>query len=538
MIREAEEDDIQVIRIRGDKPSTSLVDFSALDVFSKSWEELKTYDGLGDPIAKRRITRKYNAMFGQEVTPKYEGTSMMQPTGQSGAASKQINPGKNYINGYGAFDVITPPYNLYQLASFYDSNFANHAAVTAKVMNVVGNGYQFEMTALAKQKKADATSDKEITFIDKKINRLKSDLTTFIESLNDSDSFTTTMRKVVTDLESTGNGYIEIGRTTRGTIGYIGHIPSTTMRVRRLRDGYVQIISNKVVYFRNFGAKNADPVGGDPTPNEIIHLKKYSPLNTYYGIPDIASAIPSLLGDQLAEQYNIDYFDNKAVPRYVVTVKGARLSPDSEERLFRFLQTNLKGQSHRTLYIPLPSDTPDNKVEFKMEAVENKVQEGSFKDYRKSNRDNILMAHQVPLSKLGTAEGSTVASAIAQDRSFRDQVCRPLQQYVERSISSIVSEQTNMIELRFIEMNIVDEIQQSTIHKTYSDIGVMKKNEIRESIGMPAIDGLDDEPVDETDPNSVQQRNNARTQQQSDGSGAATGRNPKGSGAKEDGNVV
>lgn len=545
MIREYDENESwPLISISGDNPSSSIADFSKHDLFSKSWEELRHYDGLSDKNAKRRITRKSNTLFGQDVTPKYEEASMMQPAGIYGASSKQINPGKNYINGYGAFDVITPPHNLYQLASFYDSNFANHASVLAKVMNVVGNGYTFDMSPLAKQKKADASSDKDIAFIDKKINRLKSEITAFLESLNSVDSFTTTMRKVVTDLESTGNGYIEIGRTTRGTIGYIGHIPSTTIRVRRLRDGYVQIIANKVVYFRNYKATNADPIGGDPAPNEIIHLKKYSPLNTYYGVPDIASAIPSLIGDQLAEQYNIDYFDNKAVPRYIVTLKGAKLSPDSEDRLFRFLQTNLKGQSHRTLYIPLPSDTMDNKVEFKMEPVENKVQESSFKEFRKSNRDNILMAHQVPLSKLGSSDSSAVASAISQDRTFRDQVCRPLQQYVEKSISSIVSEQTNMIELRFNEMNIVDEVQQSTVHKTYADIGVLLPNEIREKIGMPTIEGLDDrkERIErermELEAKSVMERNNQRTQQQSDGAGAATGRNPKGSGAKEDNNVA
>ncbi len=64
-------------------------------------------------------------------------------------------------------------------------------------------------------------------------------------------------------------------------------IPATTVRVRRLRDGFVQIIGQKVVYFRNFAAKNPNPMGTDPRPNEIIHLKEYSPLNTFYGIPDI-----------------------------------------------------------------------------------------------------------------------------------------------------------------------------------------------------------------------------------------------------------
>lgn len=511
-------------------------DFADRDVFAKPWDELKKYSGLGDPNAIRRITRKAKNtnMFGQNVSPQYEEASRMQPSGIGGALSRQINPGKDY-NGYGAFDVITPPYNLYQLASFYDSNYANHAAVVAKVMNAVGNGYVFEMTHFAKQKKANVKEQKALLFIDKKINALKSEIAAELEAMNDTDSFTTTMRRVVTDLESTGNGYIEISRTTRGKIGYIGHIPSTTMRVRRLRDGYVQIISNRVVYFRNFGADNDDPIGGDSKPNEIIHLKKYSPLNTYYGVPDIASAMPSMIGDQMAEQYNIDYFGNKAVPRYLITLKGARLSTDAEDKMYRFLEAGLKGQHHRTLYIPLPSDSGDNKVEFKMEPVENKVQEASFKEFRKANRDNILMAHQVPLSKLGSPDSSAVASAISQDRTFRDQVCRPLQQYIEKAISPIIAESTNMIELKFNENSIVDEVQLATIHKTYAEILAMRPNEIRDIIGLPAIEGLDEIQQESADGDS---RENTRVQQSSDGPNAIQGRNPKGSGAKEDGNNV
>jgi hypothetical protein len=226
------------------------------------------------------------------------------------------------------------------------------------------------------------------------------------------------MKKVLIDYESTGNGYLEIGRTALGQIGYVGHVPATTIRVRRLRDGYLQIIGQKVVYFRNFGAKNPNPVTGDPRPNELIHYKSYSPLNTFYGIPDILSAVSSLIGDSLAAQYNIDYFQNKAVPRYIITLKGAKLSGDAEDKMFRFLQTGLKSQSHRTLYIPLPGDSDGNKVEFNMEPIENGIQDGSFKEYRKQNRDDILIAHQVPISKLGGTD-SGLAAAMSERIAYR-----------------------------------------------------------------------------------------------------------------------
>ncbi len=75
-------------------------------------------------------------------------------------------------------------------------------------------------------------------------------------------------------------------------IGYIGHIPAKTMRVRRLRDGFIQLLYGKAVFFRNFGDQETEnPIdGGLERPNEIIHLKKYTPTNNYYGIPDIVAS--------------------------------------------------------------------------------------------------------------------------------------------------------------------------------------------------------------------------------------------------------
>jgi capsid portal protein len=40
------------------------------------------------------------------------------------------------------------------------------------------------------------------------------------------------------------------------------------------------------------------------------------------------------------------------------------------------------------------------------------VQEASFKEYRKQNRDDILIAHQVPISKLGGSEASGNAASL------------------------------------------------------------------------------------------------------------------------------
>jgi PBSX family phage portal protein len=510
--------------------------FKKQDPFLKSWDDLKNLAGI-ETNFKRRSTRIAKTL-NMPPTNQYLVDARASQAGVDGAGSKVINPGDVYRNGYGLFDVITPPWNLYELANYYDTSFANHAAIDAKVENIVGLGYDFDLSKRTMLRLESEDDEEKTARARKRIERAKVEIRDWLENLNDDDSFTNTLTKFYTDVQATGNGYLEVGRTVNGRIGYIGHIPSTTMRVRRLRDGYLQIIGNKVVYFRNFGAKNRNPITTDPRPNEIIHYKEYSPLNTFYGVPDIMSAITSLQGDFLASQYNIDYFGNKAVPRYVVTLKGAKLSSDAEDKMFRFLQTSLKGQSHRTLYIPLPGDSDNNKVEFNMTPIENGVQEASFKEYRTQNRDDILIAHQVPLSKIGGGDSASIAAALAQDRTFKEQVSRPAQRNLEKIINKVIKEQTDLVEFKFNELTLTDEIAQSQILERFVKTTIMTPNEAREQLGLPQRkEG--DEPFQmsarqATDmrANVAQNRNrdSERSNNQADSPGTIDGRNAQGEG--------
>ncbi len=523
--------------------------FKAQDPFAKSWDGLKGLTGLeknfkrrterieklnNDPVVES--TLQYNNV--DVMSQGYQDSALSNQTGINGAGSKEINPGRVYRNGYGLFDVITPPWNLYELANYYDTSFSNHAAIDAKVENIVGLGYEFHPTNRTLMALEASDNASAVDKARKRIERAKVEVSEWFESLNMDESMTSTLMKMWTDYESTGNGYLEIGRTVSGEIGYVGHIPATTMRVRRLRDGYVQIIGNKVVYFRNFGARNVNPITNDPRPNEIIHLKQYSPLNSFYGVPDILSAVGALQGDALASQYNIDYFTNKGVPRYIVTLKGAKLSEEAEDKMFRFLQTSLKGQNHRTLYIPLPGDTDTNKVEFKMEPVETGTQEASFNEYRIRNRDDILVAHQVPLSKIGGGDSAAIAAALAQDRTFKEQVARPAQRNLEKVINKIIKEKTDILELKFNELTLTDEIAQSQILERYVRNQIMVPNEARNVLGLPQVEG-GDEPLElnprqaadaASNARQTRSRDSERSNNSSDDTATIAGRNPQGEG--------
>jgi PBSX family phage portal protein len=492
------------------------------DPFAVHGEELKKINGL-TPNFKRKVSRMSKS-WGE---------------GQDGTGTKQLIPEMEMISAYGLFDVIIPPYNLDEFASFYESSFANHAAIDAKVSNIVGLGYHFDLSMKTMERLEQAESEDQLQRAHRKLERQKGELIEWLESTNDDETFTHVLEKVWTDYEAVGNGYLEIGRKVTGEIGYIGHIPATTIRVRRLKDGFIQIVNQYAVFFRNFqDRRTPNPIGGDTRPNEIIHFKNYTPRNSFYGVPDILSAGTAVVGDQLAGRYNIDYFENKAVPRYIVTLKGAKLSIDAEDKLFRFLQSGLRGQNHRTLYIPLPGDSPDNKVEFKMEPIENGVQEGSFEKYRRSNKDDILMAHQTPLSKVGGGQGISIAAALAQDRTFKEQVSRPAQRNLEKIINKIIAEKTDMFKFKLNELTLTDEVTQSQIDERYLKTQVYVPNEVRTRMGLPMRDG-GQEPIILSAQQRAEaaeqlrgnrERDTQRSNNASDSASTTAGRNPGGEG--------
>lgn len=495
--------------------STRELPIESDDPFAQGSEVFKTFDGASDAIKKRaqRSFKKY-----------HEGTG--------GAASKKIE-GKT-LDGYNLFGVVTPPYNLEYLAKLLTVSSPHAAAVNAKVSNIVGLGFDLVDSNEAKDMINRAGNDK------KKVKRMRNKMADakrlvleWLSDCHEEDEFEETLRNFYTDYEATGNGYLEIGRTDNGDIGYIGHIPSVSMRVRKDRDGFVQIIADKAVFFRHFGdTETANPINNEE-PNEVIHLKKYSPIDSYYGIPDIISAMQAVTGNEFAGRYNLDYFENKATPRYVVVLKGGKLGPAGHQHLLDFFESSVKGQNHRTIIVPLPADADGTKTDFKMEPVETGAQDASFVNYNKINLQSILMAERVPMTKIGTAEGVNLAVARDADKTFKEQVCRPAQRILEKKLNKLVAEKTTLLKFKLNELTLTDEDTQSKIDERYLRMQTILPNEVRARWGWTAIEGGDevvDLKANTSDASSVgnRQRDSVRSAGATDSAGE--GRNTKGDG--------
>lgn len=443
--------------------------------------------------------------------------------------------------GYGILNLAEPPYNFDELAMFFDTSPTNHAAIVAKVKNTVGIGYGFETSVKASERLQSIPSKEGVAKAQKKIDKIRSEILHWLNELNEEESLQQILDKVATDFEVYGNGYLEVGRTVTGQIGYLGHIPASTVRRRRKKDGYVQIVGNHITFFNNFGQDNHSPITNDPRPNEIIHLLKYSPRSTFYGVPDSVSCSTAIVGDSLAAQYNLKYFDNSATPRYIATLTGGRLSKNAEDKLFKFLQSSIRGNPHRTLFMPLPLDMNGNPVKFEMKRVDDELNDGSWDRYRALNKQDILVAHGVPLSRIGGESGDGVATSLASDRMFKEQVIIPTQSIFEKAINRIVQERTDIVTFDLNELSLIDELAQSQIDERMLRNRVVKPNEVRPRLGLPTVPEGEEflevsagvKAEQNAQAKGSRERDKERVANNSDSATTVSGRNPQGTGSKE-----
>ncbi len=372
----------------------------------------------------------------------------------------------SYANG----EVKEPPYSLAALAELYEINATHKACVDAKVANIVGLGYKFRR--VTEGVSADPANRDLLEHL--------------FANCNPEMTFTEVMRAVWTDVESIGNGYLEITRNGRGNIDGFYHVPGTTVRLKVDRSGFLQVRDGRKRHFRNLGSEEVTEPATEQPQNEMIQFRKYTPQSTYYGVPDILPAITAVAGDRAASKYNVSFFEHNAVPRMAIIVEGGQLTKELLRQIRQFMEAEIKGQAHRTLIL----DAPGSDVKIRMEALSQiSSEDAAFLDYRKANRDEILMVHRVPPSKITIVENANLANSRDQDKTFREQVVRPEQRRIEFQLNRLIREEIGIGDWQFSfkEMDLTEELQEAEVAKIYADIGVWTADEIRAKQGLAPV---------------------------------------------------
>lgn len=407
--------------------------------------------------------------------------------------SKQI-AGDKFKGDYSKDGIIQPLYSLEALAQLMEMNTYHMRAVKTKARDVAGLGWDL----IPKENVENPSQEQK----QKAIN--------FFENCNPRVTIGEIFAMVMIDHEAIGNGYFEIIRDEKGEeiIG-IEHIPAHTMRSHKDMIRYVQKRGNQKAWFKRFGfEKDVHVETGEifekgtldikVRANEVIHLKNYTPRSDYYGIPDIVSALPAILGDKEIKEYNISFFENHAIPAYAVTVTGADLDEKTEQQIKRFFQKEVKKSNHSTLVLTakFPDDSyGDNRppIKFEFHKLNTEIKEASFRMFRQDNRDEILSAHGVPPYRAGiTVEGQLGGSTAAESTEiYKQSVVKQKQEMLESRINRFILQEGLGItdwKFKFREIDTRDEDRLVQRLKTIFDIGALTSNEVREKLGYERID--------------------------------------------------
>lgn len=394
--------------------------------------------------------------------------------------------------------IIDPPFNLSLLYDWLYVSSVHGACVSQKVIDIVEIGHRLVGNpALPDGVTPDPAQ--------------KTRLEIFVGDPNDQEeTFLEIMSKTVTDFEAVGNGYLEAVRGPETAVQPLAvyHMASPTVRVRRDRDrklGYVQIRGGRRRYFKAYGDERVIDnqtgeilAAGAQIPierqaSEVIHFKMYTHLSEFYGAPTWLSSLSAMLGDMKARDYNIEFFDNKAVPAYAVVAQGGRLTDESKEMLRQFFAHELKGKHHRTVVLDAVPGKDGAQVSVTFEKLAVDIKDASFRLFRQDNAEEILIAHKMPPYRVGWARTGSLggATAVEMTQIYKESVIEPRQNRFEARLDKLFADVLQVTDwlFRFNDIDARDEVQEATLAKEYMTLGVYSVNTVLEKLGLPTVDG-------------------------------------------------
>jgi len=379
-------------------------------------------------------------------------------------------------------DLIPPYYDFSDLAKLLERIPEHYACVRQKSLDFITN--------------YDLIGEEGADERDKKI------LENFLENCNPEDSFLEILRLCVFDYVALGNAYLEVARNPLGQPTLLEHIPAENVRIQKGKKLFCQVISGKKRWFKKYGLEGdyskdtGLPVEGllpQDKANEIIHFKKPSLIDDYYGMPEIWTCGDELICNLKINEYNYQFFDNNAIPRYVCFIEGDDLDiSELEATLKQYFTREIKGNAHTTLIIPHPSG-----VKITLQPLDVGLKESSFRATKKDNREAILIAHQMPPYRVGLAiQGSLGGNtAYEQNKIYKASVVTPEQEYFATKINKLLFAQGFKItswRLKFKEIDVRDKRLQAEITRTLYQTHTSTINENRAYWGKEPKEGGDE----------------------------------------------
>lgn len=349
--------------------------------------------------------------------------------------------------GFSSLSILEPTYKPGVLKALTTLNNVLSQCIEAMEVNIDGTGHTIALI------EGQPENEKE-----KKL------LIEFFDEPYPNKSMVTLRRELRADLESTGNGYLEIIRNLKNEVVMMNNTASSEeMRIVRYDDPvvvprkitrggvelevqvrvrerrYVQMINGKKIFFKEFGASrdlnrdtgewSASPLPVEQRASEIMHFTLVKEAKTPYGSPRWINQLPSVLGSRKAEEFNLEFFDSGGLPPVLVVVQGGYLGEGVKETL----QAHLSGagaSKHRAAIVEAISSSgsldSSGSVKVTVERFgAERMQDAMFQTYDKNTEDHVRCSFRLPPIFLGRSQDYNLASAITGYLTAEAQVFAP-----------------------------------------------------------------------------------------------------------------
>ncbi len=415
--------------------------------------------------------------------------------GHTGLASSLFDgEGPSFVFVGTGIEVARPKYPLTRVHNYLMSNPWHYACVLAKAGAATELGYEWVPIKKSQRGVISAQTKRLSAFEDQVYSKSHKDLSGIL-------------KEVSIDYFSTGNLNLEIQYTMGGVLDCLYSVPTVTCFRHAQLPLVIQctplgmggsIASVAYGSDTSLGIQAVLPLFMSDLPreaywdlmpreqqeavgySEMLHETNLVPsTDPVYGVANILPALAALFGDNAASDYNLQFFENNAVPRYAVTISGGRVTEKAKQDIVDFLDRHIKGKNHRTIVIPLPAN-----MTAKFEPLDATRNDASFLDYKKINREEIAAVHQVPPSEIGLWESANKANSNQQAKNYFLKVINPFQKQLERAMNRIIRNGLKITgwQFKFKNVEYTDDQERATVQSTLSQAYVARANAVAQSI--------------------------------------------------------
>jgi PBSX family phage portal protein len=421
-------------------------------------------------------------------------------------SSNKIDPDEDdFGEMYSSGRVYRPTLRLTNLKVFSTENIYHERCIRQKAIDACKG---WDIVTVDRKGVAVKTEEQ------KKASTKENKLYDFFDSCTLFEDFSFLAGQIAIDFETFGYALVEMTRTKNGQPARFYHMAPETCRLARdLRDVVgetdqryiVQIVNTHERIFKIYDGeapKITEPHTGTKM-TEALFIRRYHVDGGKYGIPGWVPSLKAMVGNDKVAEYNINFFNNEAVPRFAVVVSGGKLDDDTKTFLNRYFKKELKGvaNAHKTLVLSAPKGT-----EIKLIPLAVEMKDGGFRYYRKDNRDEVIAAHGVPPHRIqvydiGDSGTISPGSLFNIDKNYKYSIIEPLQCTIANMFNKIIKLDFGIKDkqLQFNPLDIGEEENQANIKKTiaaahekYYNMGAMNIDEIRAELKLQKFGDMTD----------------------------------------------